>query len=84
VPNRHFRHFPADLRLRCSRSAEILCINPSDGGPRVRIHLPPAGSQERTPHRRCTICGVGFTDVEPERDRGFESRFLQRRVRCET
>src|SRR5580693_10005110 len=32
-------------------------------GPQVRIRLPPAGSQERTPHRRCTICGVGFTDV---------------------
>jgi len=32
-------------------------------GPRVRIRLAPAGSQERTPHRRCTICGVGFTDV---------------------
>ena len=25
--------------------------------------VPPAGRQERTPHRRCTICGVGFTDV---------------------
>ena len=35
----------------------------SYGGPRVRIRFPPAGSQERTPHRRCTICGVGFTDV---------------------
>jgi hypothetical protein len=23
VPNRHFRHFPADLRPRCSRSAAI-------------------------------------------------------------
>src|ERR1700739_2156618 len=34
APNRHFRHFPADLRARCSRSAEIRCINPSDGGPR--------------------------------------------------
>jgi hypothetical protein len=44
VPNRHFRHFPADLRPRCSRSAAIGCINPSDGGPRVRIHLPPAVS----------------------------------------
>jgi hypothetical protein len=47
VPNRHFRHFPADLR-RCSRSAAIVCINPSDGGPRVRIHLPPARSLLRT------------------------------------
>ena len=25
-----------------------VCINPSDGGPRVRTHLPPAASQSRT------------------------------------
>jgi hypothetical protein len=37
--------------------------SPSRAEPEVRIHLSPAGSQERTPHRRCTICGVGFTDV---------------------
>jgi hypothetical protein len=36
---------------------------PAQVGPGVRIRLAPAGSQERTPHRRCTICGVGFTDV---------------------
>ena len=28
---------------------------PSDGGPRVRIHLPPAASQERTPSSKTAI-----------------------------
>jgi hypothetical protein len=49
VPNRHVRHFPADLRPHFSRSAAIRCfIHPSDGGPRVRILLPPPASQLRT------------------------------------
>jgi hypothetical protein len=61
VPNRHFRHFPADLRPRCSRSAEILCINPSDGGPRVRIHLPPAGSLLRNSRSLLRACASGAT-----------------------
>ena len=48
MPYRHIPHFSDDLLPRCSRSAAIVCINPSDGGPRVRIHLPPARSHVRT------------------------------------
>jgi peptide chain release factor 3 len=42
--------WPGDMRLRCSRSAAIsgVCINPSDGGPKVRIRLPPPASHVRT------------------------------------
>src|ERR1700730_9472296 len=41
VPDRHFRHVPADLHPRRSRSPAIsgVYINPSDGGSRVRIRL---------------------------------------------
>jgi hypothetical protein len=40
-----------DLRT-CRRIPSLLCRAPSStGGPRVRIHLPPAPSQERTGER---------------------------------
>jgi len=50
VPNRRFRQFPANLRLRCSRSAAIsvFAYVLVDGGPKVRILLPPARSALRT------------------------------------
>src|SRR6202043_1169018 len=85
------RFDPSALAV-CERSTPSLSRSLSDGGPRVRIHLPPAVSQVRTrPH--------GFGDLPPashaphgddkrrsrdgenlERDRGFEAASLQQRV----
>jgi hypothetical protein len=50
VPN---RHFPPFSRRSAAPLLAIggdlgVCIHPSDGGPMVRIHLPPAASHVRT------------------------------------
>ncbi len=41
APNRHFRHFPPICAdgLAIGDNLARVCTNPSDGGPRVRIHL---------------------------------------------
>jgi hypothetical protein len=56
---------PAVSWIRASPPPGSVLRFKSDGEPMVRIHLSPAGSQERTPHRRCTICGVNFTGEYP-------------------
>jgi len=82
VPNRHFRHFPADLR-RCSRSAAIVCINPSDGGPRVRIHLPPAESPMRTSLASSSVSPSWTTTLSTSRsstERAQISQMIERQA----
>jgi hypothetical protein len=49
-------------------------------GPRVRIHLPPAGSQERTPHRRCTIGSQEFHHAAGRGPRRGRHRDRERRA----
>jgi hypothetical protein len=48
VPNRHFRHFPADLRPPLAIGGDLsVCIHPSDGGTGVRILTPESGKSHR-------------------------------------
>src|SRR6267142_5723066 len=70
------------------RSLEKRC--PSDGGPRVRIHLPPALSPLRTSFsggKRGKVRGDDKGRSQGgeylKRNRWFESGSLQRRVSCE-
>src|ERR1700732_571702 len=61
------------------RPARMMLLGPYRGGPRVRILLSPPASRLRTglPPRST------FPASPSERDRGFESLFLHRRVHCE-